>query len=48
METKRSQNYLEGVKSIEEANKMLLNISVFETVFLPIDDGISLSIKLQD
>ena len=47
-EAKRSKNYLEGIKLIEEANKYLLDMDNFETVFLPIGDGISISLKLQD
>ncbi len=48
LETKRSKNYIEGIKLIEKANKYLLGMDNFETVFLPVGDGISISIKLQD
>ncbi len=45
---KRSKNYLEGIKLTHQANIFMANLNNFETIFIPIGDGISISFKLQD
>jgi predicted O-methyltransferase YrrM len=45
---KRSENYLQGVELLHKFNKKLLSYDFLHTCFIPVADGMSLSIKTSE
>ncbi len=44
--TDRSKNYLKGIEFLDEFNKRLLKTQSFYTSYIPVEDGMSLSVKI--
>jgi predicted O-methyltransferase YrrM len=44
---KRSEKYLKGVQLLHEFNRRLINDKKLSTTFIPIEDGMSLSVKIK-